>query len=278
MLILLSPAKALDFDSAVPSMPSTLPRLLDQSVALAAVMQTKSVAEVAALQHLSDELAALNVQRWADFAVPFPDGAARPAIFAFNGDAYQGLAARERFTDQDYQRAQTSLRILSGLYGVLRPLDLILAYRLEMGTRLTTDRGASLYQWWGERITDQLRADLAESGGERAVVNLASTEYFSAVQPQRLDAPVITPRFEDTNARGRRSVISFYAKRARGEMAAWLITNAISATSELLAFDRAGYRYDQASSSPTAPVFVRPFADRVASSGLRPDQPAAGSS
>lgn len=262
MLILLSPAKALDYESVVPSVPSTLPRLLDQSAALAAVMKTKSVADIAGLQHLSDELAAVNVQRWADFAVPFPDGAARPAIFGFNGDAYQGMAARERFDAADYQRAQATLRILSGLYGVLRPLDLILAYRLEMGTRLATERGANLYQWWEGRITDQLRADLADSVGDQAVVNLASSEYFSAVQPERLGAPVISPRFEDTNARGRRSVISFYAKRARGEMTAWLITNAITAVSDLPGFDQAGYRYDQASSTSTTPVFVRAFADR----------------
>lgn len=262
MLILLSPAKALDFETPVPAQVPSTPRMLDEAAALAAVMKTKSVADVARLQHLSDELAALNAQRWADFTVPFPDGAARPAIFAFNGDAYQGLAARERFGDQDYQRAQVSLRILSGLYGVLRPLDRILAYRLEMGTRLATPRGANLYQWWGERITDQLRADLAESGGESVVVNLASTEYFSSVQPPRLAAPVITPRFEDTNPAGRRSVISFYAKRARGEMAAWLLINQIESAAELGEFAAAGYRYDRQASSPTAPVFVRAYADR----------------
>lgn len=262
MLILLSPAKALDFATPVPARETSTPRMLDEAAALAAVMKTKSVTEVARLQHLSDELAALNVQRWAEFVVPFPDQAARPAIFAFNGDAYQGLAARERFRDKDYQRAQTSLRILSGLYGVLRPLDLILAYRLEMGTRLATDRGANLYQWWAGRITDQLNADLPGSPGESVVINLASTEYFSSVQPPRLDAAVITPRFEDTNARGRRSVISFYAKRARGEMAAWLVTQAITEAARLRDFAEAGYRYDEQASTPTAPVFVRAFADR----------------
>lgn len=262
MLILLSPAKALDFEAPVPTTSTSVPRMLDDASALAAVMKTKSVSDVARLQHLSDELAALNVQRWADFAVPFPDRAARPAIFAFNGDAYQGLAVRERFTAQDYERAQSTLRILSGLYGVLRPLDLILAYRLEMGTRLATERGGNLYQWWAERITDQLNADLGAAPGESVVINLASAEYFGAVQPQRLAAPVITPRFEDTNARGRRSVISFYAKRARGEMAAWLITRQITSGAGLEEFAEAGYRYDRSASRPQAPVFVRSFAGR----------------
>jgi cytoplasmic iron level regulating protein YaaA (DUF328/UPF0246 family) len=262
VLILLSPAKALDFETPTPALAATTARMLDQAATLAEVMKTKSVADVARLQHLSDELAALNVQRWADFRVPFPEQAARPAIFAFNGDAYQGLAARDRFDSADYAEAQQVLRILSGLYGVLRPLDLMLAYRLEMGTRLATRRGANLYQWWGERITDQLNADLAGSPGEAAVVNLASKEYFSAVDPERLAVPVITPRFEDTNAHGRRSVISFYAKRARGEMAAWLIGRRARTAAEIVDFSHAGYRFDPQASTPAAPVFVRAFADR----------------
>lgn len=262
VLILLSPAKALDFDTLVPKTAPSLPRLLDDAATLAEVMKAKSISELAKLSAISDELAALNAERWAEFHVPFAPGEARAAIFGFNGDVYQGLAARDRFGTADFTEAQKTLRILSGLYGVLRPLDLILAYRLEMGTRLATARGANLYQWWDGRITDLLRADLAESPGAPVVINLASTEYFTAVQPPRLAARVISPRFEDTDARGQRKVVSFYAKRARGELAAWLIAHRARTPKAVLGFDAAGYRYDQASSSPDQPVFVRSFADR----------------
>ncbi|PFG18208.1 hypothetical protein ATK74_2792 [Propionicimonas paludicola] len=263
MLSLISPAKALDFESPVPKTVHTLPRLLDDSMALAAVMKNKSVADLARLSGISDELAARNAERWAAFDVPFPTSASRVALLAFNGDAYQGLAARQRFGTRDYTEAQKTLRILSGLYGLLRPLDLILAYRLEMGTRLETEQGGSLYQWWGRRITDLIAEDLAASPGSAVLVNLASTEYFSAVQPSSLDARVISPRFEDTDPRGRRSVISFFAKRARGELAAWLVLNRVHSARAIIEFDGAGYRYDKAASTPDQPVFVRPFAART---------------
>lgn len=262
MLILLSPAKALDFDKPLPKTARTQPRLIGEAMALAEVMKTKSVTELARLSAISDELAALNAQRWADFTVPFGPEQARVAVLGFNGDAYQGMAPRERFGTADYTEAQKTLRILSGLYGVLRPLDQILAYRLEMGTRLATGRGSNLYHWWGEQITDLLRADLAESPGAKVVVNLASAEYFGAVQPDRLGAPVISPRFEDTDARGKRKVISFFAKRARGEMAAWLIKQRVRTPKALLGFAAVGYRYDRASSTALEPTFVRAFAAR----------------
>ena len=262
MLILLSPAKALDYESKLPKVASTQPRLLAEATRLAAIMQAKSVPDIAALAGISDELAALNAERWASFHTPFTPGDARPAVLAFNGDVYQGLGVRARFATRDYTEAQKTVRILSGLYGVLRPLDLMQPYRLEMGTRLVTDRGRSLYEWWGGRITELLRADLAESPGARVVVNLASGEYFGAVRPDTLDASVISPRFEDTDARGRRSVVSFYAKRARGELAAWLVLNRARTASALTAFDGAGYRYDKTTSTREVPVFVRAFADR----------------
>lgn len=262
MLILLSPAKALDFDNPVPRTATTEPRLLDQAEQLAAVMRTKSVAEVARLSNISDELAALNAQRWADFTVPFPSGAARAAVLGFNGDAYQGLAARSRFRTADFTEAQKTLRILSGLYGVLRPLDAMLPYRLEMGTKVATERGGDLYQWWGERITEVLAAELATSPGTSTVINLASKEYFAAVRPEGLNGRVISPRFEDTDAHGRRKVLSYYAKHARGEMAAWLILNRVRSPRKLREFDAAGYRYDAHSSTEAEPVFVRAFADR----------------
>lgn len=262
MLILLSPAKSLDYASPIPKLSSTQPRLLEESERLVEVMRGKSVAELAALADISDELAALNAQRWAEFTLPFTAKNARPAVLAFDGDVYRGIDARERFGTRDYTEAQKTVRILSGLYGVLRPLDLIQPYRLEMGTRLATDRGASLYDWWGTKVTDLLAADLAASPGADVVINLASSEYYGAVRSERLGAPVISPRFEDTNAQGRRSVVSFYAKRARGEMAAWLVTNRVRTTSAVKDFDAAGYRYDKAGSTREVPVFVRSFADR----------------
>lgn len=262
MLILLSPAKSLDYASPIPKLPVTTPRLLAESERLVGVMRGKSVAELAALADISDELAALNAQRWAEFSPPFTRRNARPAVLAFDGDVYRGMDVRERFGTRDYTEAGKTVRILSGLYGVLRPLDLIQPYRLEMGTRLATDRGGSLYDWWGSTITDLLVEDLAASPGAAVVINLASTEYYGAVQPERLGVPVISPRFEDTNASGRRSVVSFYAKRARGEMAAWLVTHRARTVSALKGFDAAGYRYDKASSTHDVPVFVRSFADR----------------
>ncbi|MEA4944458.1 MAG: peroxide stress protein YaaA [Propionicimonas sp.] len=262
MLILLSPAKALDVTSPLPKVAVTQPRLLAQAEELAAVMRTRSVADLAALSGISDELAALNAGRWADFHTPFTRRNARPAVLAFNGDVYQGLDARHRFDTRDYTEAQKTVRILSGLYGVLRPLDLIQPYRLEMGTRLETDRGRSLYEWWGTTITDLLGADLASSPGADVVVNLASAEYSGAVDAARLGAPVVSPRFEDTDARGRRTVISFYAKRARGELAAWLVARRARTASVLKRFDGAGYRYDKTASTAQVPVFVRAFANR----------------
>ncbi len=180
-------------------------------------------------------------------------------MLAFNGDVYQGLAVRRRFGTRDYTEAQKTVRILSGLYGVLRPLDLMQAYRLEMGTRLASERGRSLYDWWGTTITELLREDLAASPGADVVVNLASGEYFGAVRPDVLGAPVVSPRFEDTDARGKRGVVSFFAKRARGELAAWLVLNRVRTSGALKQFDAAGYHYDKAASTAATPVFVRAF-------------------
>jgi uncharacterized protein len=262
VLILLSPAKAMDFDNPVPKTAHSQPRFIDQALELVALMKTKSLTDLAQLSRISDELAALNAERWASFEVPFTTGNAAAAVFGFNGDAYQGLNVRERFGTADFTEAQKTLRILSGLYGLLRPLDLIQAYRLEMSTRLATNRGSNLYQWWGSQITDLLRADLAESPGSPVAVNLASAEYFRVIQPDSLGARIISPRFEDTDATGRRKVVSFYAKRARGEMAGWLIKQRARTPNAVLDFDAAGYRYDKAASTTAEPVFVRAFADR----------------
>jgi len=259
VLILLSPAKSLDFESTLPPVTSTQPRLLAESEQLVELMRTKSVAGLAALADISDELAALNATRWSTFETPFTRRNARPAVLAFNGDVYQGLAVRRRFDTRAYTEAQKTVRILSGLYGVLRPLDLIQPYRLEMGTRLASVRGPALYDWWGTTITDMLRDDLAASPGAEVVVNLASGEYFGSVRTAALGAPVVSPRFEDTDARGKRGVVSFFAKRARGELAAWLVLNRVRTVGALKRFDGAGYRYDKAASTASAPVFVRAF-------------------
>lgn len=257
MLVLLSPAKSLDLDSPLPTRKHTEPRLLAESGALIDVLRALSVSEVGGLMSISDELAALNAQRYADFSTPFTPRNARPALYTFAGDVYRGMDAAS-FDARDLTEAQKTVRILSGLYGVLRPLDLIQPYRLEMGTRLATARGANLYQWWGGRVTELLNADLAASPGPAVVINLASTEYSEVVDEDLLAAPVINPRFEEVNPDGRRQVISFCAKRARGAMAGWLVRNRVRSVRALHEFDQLDYTYDPACSTKLHPVFTRP--------------------
>ena len=202
MLIVVSPAKALDYSSKLPTRKHSQPRMLDEASPLVDVMRQKSPDEIAKLMGISDELAELNFERYADWEAPFTTGDARPALLAFAGDVYQGMDAAATFTERDYTHSQKVLRILSGLYGVLRPLDLMQPYRLEMGSKLATERGRDLYSYWGERITDMLNADLAESPGPAVVVNLASNEYFRSVDAGRLEGRLVTPAFLD--GRGRR--------------------------------------------------------------------------
>lgn len=257
MLSLLSPAKSLDLDTPLPTRKHTQPRMLEQAGELVEVMRGKSPEEISELMSISADLGELNAQRYADFETPFTPANARPAIFTFDGDVYQGMDAPGRFDARDLTEAQKSVRILSGLYGVLRPLDLMQPYRLEMGTRLATDRGANLYQWWGAAITEQIAADLQESPGADVVVNLASQEYSGAVDLDELDARVITPRFEDRAKSGQWRVISFSAKRARGEMAAWLVQHRVRSAKAVRDFDGGGYRYVEGESTPDVPVFRR---------------------
>ena len=256
MLTVLSPAKSLDFESRLPTRKHSEPRLLDETTALIDVMRGKSPADIAALMHISDELAHLNATRYAEFTPEHTAATARPAVLAFNGDVYQGMAAGT-FGERDFTEAQKTLRILSGLYGVLRPLDLIQPHRLEMGTRLATARGRSLYDWWGGRVTDLLRRDLDDSPGSPVLVNLASQEYFGVVDTDALDARVITPRFEDRDRQGTARVVSFYAKRARGSMAAWLVRHRVRTPGRIVDFAVDGYTFDEARSTPDHPVFVR---------------------
>lgn len=259
MLALLSPAKSLDLESPLPTRRHSQPRLLAEAEQLVAVMRGKSPEELRELMGISGELAALNADRFAAFDAPFTTRNARPAIYTFAGDVYQGLDAR-RLDARDLTEAQKTLRILSGLYGLLRPLDLIQPYRLEMGTRLATDRGDSLYRWWGSGITDLVVADLEDSPGADAVVNLASAEYSGAVDLDGIDARVVTPRFEDQGPKGDWKVVSFSAKRARGLMAAWIVRNRVRSVRALSDFDDGGYGLVPDLSRPDAPVFRRPRA------------------
>lgn len=256
MLTVLSPAKSLDFDSPPTTRKRSAPRLVGEAAQLIGIMREKSPADLAALMHISDDLARLNATRYAEFTAEHTPRNARPAVLAFDGDVYRGLAAGT-FGERDFTEAQKTLRILSGLYGVLRPLDLIQPHRLEMGTRLATDRGRTLAEWWGGRITDLLRRDLEASPGADVLVNLASQEYFGVVDTQRLGVLVISPRFEDRGKDGEPRVVSRYAKQARGAMAAWLIRHRVRSPGKLVDFTGDGYAYEEARSTRDQPVFLR---------------------
>lgn len=257
MLIVLSPAKSLDYESPLPTRKFTQPAMLDRAAELVKIMADKTPAEIAALMDISPDLAELNFDRFQEWETPFTRTNARPAILAFNGDVYVGMNPRQAFTERDFTEAQKTVRILSGLYGVLRPLDLIQPYRLEMGSRLATPAGRNLYDFWGDEITEALAADLAASPGPKVLVNLASNEYFGSVRPELLDAPVVTPSFLDASPAGDHRIVSFFAKRARGAMAGWIVTNRIRAARGLRAFDGLGYRYDPDRSRSGQPVFIR---------------------
>jgi len=250
MLILISPAKSLDLRSPTPGHQTTEPRMLDDATRLATIMAGKTSADLRTLMGVSEEIATLNVERYRSFQPGTPDEA-RPAAVTFDGAVYRGMEPH-LFTPRDWTEAQKVLRILSGLYGVLRPLDRIQPYRLEMGTALHTDRGATLADWWGERIRTLIEADLAESPGAKVIVNLASAEYFRPVRG--IDATVISPRFESRDRQGRWKVISFTAKTARGLMAGWLVRNRVRIPSALKNFD-VGWRYHVEGSTPEVPVF-----------------------
>jgi len=257
VLILLSPAKSLDYESKLPTRKFTQPRLLDHSVELIDVMRGKTVGEIAELMSISVELADLNARRYAEFEPPFTRKNARPAVFAFDGDVARGMNARESFDARDLTEAQKTVRFLSGLYGVLRPLDLMQPYRLEMGTKLATSRGDTLYDYWDAVIAPTLNADLAESPGPDIVINLASGEYFRSVDTAVLDGTLVSPRFLDQGPGGDYKIISFAAKWARGAMAAWLVRNRVRSARALRDFDVAGYRYDPSRSTLAEPTFVR---------------------
>ena len=253
MLIVLSPAKRLDFAEPPTGLPATQPRLADDTATLLKTARRQTQADLRRLMGISDDLARLNQARFRAFD-PEATGIGVQAALAFAGDVYQGLDARSLPAD-DLMWAQDRLRILSGLYGLLRPLDRIQPYRLEMGTRLKTRRGASLYDFWGDRLSKQLNAD-AEGQAEPVLINLASQEYFGAVDARALKLPVIHCQFRETKD-GETRIVSFFAKRARGAMARWIIQNRIEQSQDLKRFDADGYGFQPALSSDSEWVFTR---------------------
>ncbi len=258
MLMVISPAKSLNFEPAAKAA-MTLPRMRDDTAQLARTAKRLRIKDLRGLMSISDDLARLNRERFQAFDADGEDGV--QAAFAFNGDVYLGLRARE-LDKPSLNWAQDHLRILSGLYGLLRPLDVIQPYRLEMGVRLKTRRGASLYDFWGPRIAEQLNAD-AEGQSHPGLVNLASQEYFGGVDLTALRLPVVTCNFLEEKD-GEARMLSFFAKRARGAMARFAIDHRIDRAEGLKAFDGDGYRFIKSLSTDSEWVFSRPQPPPVA--------------
>jgi len=259
MLFVISPAKSLDFESAALTDKYTAPLFLDKSKVLIDILKQYQSEDISKLMGVSSAIADLNVARNNDWSSPFSLRNAKQAIYAFKGDVYTGISVETAEQPQvDY--IQNHVRILSGLYGVLRPLDLMQAYRLEMGTRLENPEGKNLYAFWGSACTDQLNNDLSSDSGatetEPVIVNLASNEYYKAVKPKSLNARVITPIFKDLKA-GKYKIISFYAKKARGLMVRYAADNLVSDPEQLKGFDYQGYAFNAALSSDNDWVFTR---------------------
>lgn len=254
MLSIISPAKTLDFETPPTTRQVTQPNFLKHSQSLITILRDYSPSQLSELMGISDKLAGLNTARFEEWQTPFTLSNAKPAAQAFQGDVYTGLQA-ENFSEAENRYAQSHLRILSGLYGLLRPLDLIQAYRLEMGTKLPNNAGQDLYAYWKPILAPALNDAIAESGSD-VLVNLASNEYFKAVDIQQLNARVITPVFKDEK-NGTFKIISFYAKKARGLMSAWIIQQQVNDPERLQEFDVAGYRFDASSSKDDTFVFTR---------------------
>lgn len=254
MLLVVSPAKNLDFESPLPTDKFSQPELLDHSQKLMNYCQKLTPADISTLMGISDKLAGLNAARFGEWSMPFTVENSRQALLAFNGDVYTGLDAKT-FTEADFDFAQQHMRILSGLYGLLKPLDLMQAYRLEMGTRLANDRGTNLYQFWGSIITDSLNEALAQQG-DGVLINLASNEYFKSVKKKELNGEIITPAFKDWK-NGQFKMISFFAKKARGLMARYIIENRLTDKEQLKSFDVAGYQYSEELSQGNDWVYTR---------------------
>jgi cytoplasmic iron level regulating protein YaaA (DUF328/UPF0246 family) len=263
MLVVVSPAKNLDFESSLPkfiendaggSLETAQPRLLKNTKELVKVCKTLSPADLSTMMKISDKLAILNAERFSSFEFPFTAGNARPAMFAFNGDVYTGLDAKS-LDKEAVVFAQSHLRILSGLYGVLKPLDLMQPYRLEMGKKLNIGSAKNLYEYWGNTITSEVNIALAEQG-DKVLINLASNEYFTSIKKANLEATIVTPQFKDEK-NGKFKIISFYAKKARGLMARYIIEHKIKNVKDLQEFNVDGYYFDDKESTDTDLIFKR---------------------
>ncbi|KGK29515.1 MULTISPECIES: peroxide stress protein YaaA [Cellulophaga] len=253
MKIVISPAKSLDFETELPTAAYTSPVFLEQSKKLNSVLKKKKPKDLSDLMHISDKLAQLNWDRNQNFSLPFTPENARPAVFAFSGDVYQGLDAYS-LKETKIAELQNQLRILSGLYGVLKPLDLMQAYRLEMGTSMKVGKAKNLYEFWKKDITASLNSELEE--GE-LFVNLASNEYFSAVDEKNLKVPVIAPIFKDWK-NDKLKIISFYAKKARGAMVRYIVDEKVNSLEELRGFNLDGYLFSKEHTlKENQPVFIR---------------------
>lgn len=258
MLLVISPAKSLDYESPLATQTFSQPDFLAHSQLLIDELRDLTPPAIESLMKISPKLADLNFGRFLNWHQPFDDDNARPALLAFKGDVYLGMAA-ENFSEDDFSFAQQHLRILSGLYGLLRPLDLMQAYRLEMGTRFENSRGKNIYAFWGDIITDKLNAELAAQNSD-TLINLASNEYFKSVKKKQLQATIITPQFKDWK-NGKYKMISFYAKKARGLMSAYIIQNQITQAEQIKAFDSEGYYFCEEQSTATDWVFLRDHAE-----------------
>ncbi|MGH1360112.1 MAG: peroxide stress protein YaaA [Burkholderiaceae bacterium] len=257
MLIVLSPAKTLDLESPLKTRLHTQPEMLDEAAKLVKVLRPKSPASLSRLMSISDKLGALNASRYDDWTLPFNEANARPAVLTFAGDVYDGLDAGS-LSESRLKWAQDHVRILSGLYGLLRPLDLMQPYRLEMGTRLKNTRGPNLYAFWGKRITNRLNETLANQKSP-VLINLASDEYSKSIDRKALAADIVQPVFEEPRPGKDKpwAVISFMAKKARGAMARYVIEKRLTRVESLKEFDRDGYRYSPEASTDTRWVFRR---------------------
>ncbi|MBB3048440.1 hypothetical protein FHR99_002714 [Litorivivens lipolytica] len=254
MLTVISPAKTLDFESPLPTEDFSQPGFLKESRQLIKELRELSPEDISSLMKISPALGELNHSRFMNWKTPFKPSNARPAVLAFKGDVYQGLSA-EDFGKRDFDFAQKHLRILSGLYGLLRPLDLIQPYRLEMGTRFENSKGKDLYTFWDSKITEAVNESLKAVKSD-TLVNLASNEYFKSIKKKELNGEIVTPVFKDQK-NGQYKIISFYAKKARGLMSAYIIKNRVKTVEGLKDFDWEGYRYQPDQSSAGELVFTR---------------------
>jgi cytoplasmic iron level regulating protein YaaA (DUF328/UPF0246 family) len=254
MLIVISPAKSLDFKTKPTTQEYTLPEFLNESEKLVAKLQKMNAKKLSNLMNISADLGNLNYERYQSWHLPFTTENSKQAVLAFNGDVYTGLDA-PTISEENLNLAQQKLRILSGLYGVLKPLDLMQPYRLEMGTKFGVGRAKDLYSFWGNKITKNIQEAVNESGS-KILVNLASNEYYKSIDSKKLDAEIVTPAFKDMK-NGEYKMISFFAKKARGLMTRFILENNIENTGDLQAFDAEGYVFNPRLSKPGKPVFTR---------------------